>query len=242
MLSRDLHKRSRGGFTLLEIVVALAVVGLVLGVVISQMDTMLDWDMKKASGKLASTIRYLYNKSASEGLYIRLVLDIEENTYWVEATTDQFTLSSGENEKKKKDDKKSQDKKSENNKSKEEQAAAEKKQAEGSAAQSGKNSSLLPGEVEPLKPHEPVFNQVDDFLLKPTKLPDTVFFKDVYVEHEKGAVAGGKVAIHFFPNGYVEHAVINLRDEGDKTNYSLETNPVSGRVSVEENYRQFKKQ
>jgi general secretion pathway protein H len=241
VFSRDLKKRSRSGFTLLEIVVALAIVGLILGVVISQMDTMLDWDMKKASGKLASTIRYLYNKSATEGLYIRLMLDMEENAYWIEATTDQFTLSSGENEKKKKDKDKG-DKKSDEEKQNKDQAAKEKEKPEGGKDEDTNKGTLLPGQIETLKPHEPVFSQVDDYLLKPTKLPDTVFFKDVYVEHEKGPVGSGKVAIHFFPNGYVEHSIINLRDENDKTNYSLETNPVNGRVSVEEQYRQMGKE
>jgi prepilin-type N-terminal cleavage/methylation domain-containing protein len=85
-----------GGFTLLEIVVSLAVIGLMLGIVVSRMDTMLEWDMKSASTKLASTIRYLYNKAATEGLYMRLVLDLEEQAYWVEATTDPFTFSAGE--------------------------------------------------------------------------------------------------------------------------------------------------
>ncbi|MFA4875655.1 MAG: type II secretion system protein [bacterium] len=219
------------GFTLLEIVVALAIVALILGVVVSRMDTMLEWDMKKASNKLATTIRYLYNKSATEGLYIRLVLDIDENSYWVEATTDQFALSSGEGEKKKSGaEKKNAEKKTEGEKP----GAAEAPAAEEAAKEKG---AAPGGAAEPLKAKEPVFTQVEEFLLKPTKLPDTVFFKDVYVEHEQNAVAGGKAMIHFFPNGYVEHAVINLRDEGDERNYSLETNPVSGQVSIDDKYR-----
>ena len=49
--------------------------------------------MKKTSNKLASTIRYLYNKAAMEKLYIRLVLDLEEQSYWVEATSDPFVIT-----------------------------------------------------------------------------------------------------------------------------------------------------
>lgn len=227
MIMRSLKSRvgSCRGFTLLEIVVSIAVVSLILGVVISRMDTMLEWDMKKASGKLASTMRYLYNKAAVEGLYIKLVLDFEEQVYWVEATTDPFVMSTGE-----------------------EVVASkrggffERKPEEG---ETGEEGEAAEGEVfeegleedYAIKPKKPTFTKVDSYLLKPTKLPGSVFFKDVYVEHEGGAVDSGRVEIYFFPNGMVEHAIVNLRDDDDETNYSLETNPISGRVNIEARYR-----
>lgn len=226
-------------FTLLEIIVALAVVGIIISVVVTRMDTMLEWDMKKASNRLASTIRYLYDKAALEGLYIRLVFDIEENTYWVEATTDQFSMSSADaDSKKKKTDKKTdKDKNSTGENVEEENMATEKDSNIEKDQKADTKNDLFETDVPKLKPHEPVFNQAEDFLLKPTKLPETVFLKDVYVEHEQGPIAGGKVMIHFFPNGYVEHAVVNLRDENDDMNYSLETNSVNGRVTIEDKYR-----
>ncbi|MFA4974715.1 MAG: type II secretion system protein [bacterium] len=212
-------KRSLG-FTLLEIVVSMAVIGLVLGVVISRMDTMLDLEMKSSSKKLATAIRYLYNKAATEGLYIKLVLDIEENSYWVEATYDPFVISMGEGS----------------------SVAPKKdgsKKSEGEdAAEGDETEEDEEGETR-IKPREPVFTQMETFLLKATKLPNSVFFKDVYVEHKPAGTSAGEEAIYFFPNGYVEHAIINLRDEDDETNYSLETNPINGRVSIEPEYRRM---
>jgi len=206
------------GFTLLEIVVTIAVLGLVLGVAVSRMDTMLEWDMKRASNKLASTMRYLYNKAASEGLYIRLVLDIEESVYWVEATTDPFMLSTGD------EDTGSL-------------KGGSKETKEGEEGEGAEDETMDDGEPYAIKPAKPVFNPVDSYLLKPTKLPDSVHFKDVYVEHDRSSIDSGKAEVYFFPNGMVEHAVINLRDEGDEINYSLETNPISGRVNIEARYR-----
>src|SRR3989338_3379135 len=84
--------RSQGGFTLFELLVAIAIAVLAMGVVISRMGRMLDWELKNSSRKLASTIRYLYNKSASENVTLRLVLDIGESTYWVESTPDAYAL------------------------------------------------------------------------------------------------------------------------------------------------------
>lgn len=218
MKSGSANRKRRNGFTLLEIVVSIAVVSLILGVVISRMDTMLEWDMKKASNKLASTMRYLYNKAASEGLYIRLVLDIDENVYWVEATADPFVITAGEEEARP---------------SAQESEASEEGVAEGSEVEGFEEE----GESYGLKPREPIFTPVESHLLKPTKLPGSVFFKDVYVEHQRMGVDSGKESIYFFPNGYVEHAVINLRNDDDDVNYSLETNPVSGRVNIEDRYR-----
>lgn len=221
------------GFTLLEIVVSMAVIGLVLGVVISRMDTMLDLEMKSSSKKLATAIRYLYDKAATEGIYIKLVLDIEENSYWVEATADPFVISMGEGAAAM-PEKDAQKKAREEAAQAEEEAAAEGEEtAEGEEAEEGEE-----GENR-IKPREPVFTQIESFLLKATKLPNSVFFKDVYVEHKPAGTSSGEEAIYFFPNGYVEHAIINLRDEDDETNYSLETNPINGRVSIEPEYRKM---
>lgn len=211
-MKRYYNRKARArGFTLLEIVVSIAVIALMLGVVVSRMDTMMEWDMKKASSKLASTMRYLYNKAATEGLFIRLILDFEENTYWVEATTDPFVIAAGEEDERKK------------------KRVAEEGAAEG--VEEGEEGDYA------IKPQKPVFTQVDSYLLKPTKLPSSVFFKDVYVEHLKMPVDAGKAEIYFFPNGMVEYAIINLRDDDDETNYSLETSPISGRVNIEDRYR-----
>jgi hypothetical protein len=204
-----MHLRSERALTLLEIVVAIAIVGLILGVVVSRMDQYLELDMKKTSNKLSSTIRYLYNNSATDGLYIRLILDLDERTYWVEATTDPTRVS-------------------------------EDMEVGGPAEEEEEveeGEELEPGERPKMKYPKPSFGQIDSFLLKPTKLPDSVFFKDVFVEHRPSGVEGGKVGIYFFPNGYVERAIINLRNEDDDYHYSIETNPVSGKVRVENEYR-----
>ena len=215
---------SRLGFTLLELIVAIALIGLLVGLAVPRLDRYLEIDMKKASNRLASTIRYLYNKSATERLYLRLVFDIGEQTYWVEATRDPVMIASPEEQERVAKLKEIEKRKSESPAA----GAAEKKTEEG-------GTELPP----PLMPSEPTFSKIEEYLLKPTRLPEDVFIKDIYVEHIPTAVAGGQVAIHFFPNGYVEEAIVNLRDEDDEVHYSLKTNPVTGEVSVESEYRRM---
>lgn len=220
------------GFTLFELLITIAVVGMIMGIVVGGAGNLLENDMKSAAAKLSSTIRYIYNKSATEGAYLRLVFDFEQQTYWVEGTGDPVKLTSPAEaarleQKRSKAGVKEEDKKKDQDK--EEAKNGNQKEADGNGE--------VAAEEESIKPKEPTFGQVDSFLLKPVKMPDGVFLKDLYVEHREGAVDGGKEYIYFFPNGYVESAVINLRDEDDEINYSLKTSPVSGRVKIENFYR-----
>ncbi|MBI4126496.1 MAG: prepilin-type N-terminal cleavage/methylation domain-containing protein [Deltaproteobacteria bacterium] len=86
-------KRTSSGFTLFELLIALAVVTLIVGMVVAVGGDFVDRDLKRTSNQLASTIRYLYNKSILDGIYIRLVFDLEERSYWVEATGDPYLMS-----------------------------------------------------------------------------------------------------------------------------------------------------
>lgn len=217
------------GFTLIELVVTIAVVGLIMGVVVSRLDRTFELNMKKASNSFASMIRYLYNKAALEKLYLRLVIDLEGQTYWVEATSDPLVVTMEE----------------EGAKGGGQQEADQGKPEEGlpaggSGAEEEKEDvegALVPPGTAKLKPPKPRFGQVDAFLLRPGRLPDGVFFKDLQVEHRRHPVEGGKESIHFFPNGYVERAIINLRDEEDEVHYSLRTHPLNGQVDIENDYR-----
>lgn len=217
--------RRAGGFTLFEIIVAITIVALLMGVVVSRMDDYLDLDMKKSSRRMASTMRYLYNKSATEGIFIRLIIDMNEQTYWVEATREPFIISKVEGLQESKE---------------EEEAAAE-------AVEETEEMGEVPeGEVAPiqlpkLKIKKPTFSQEESYLLRPQKLPDRVRFKDVMTEHHPNPVEGGQAAVYFFPNGYVEYAIINLTDEDEEAYYSLETNPITGSVNIESEYRTIEK-
>lgn len=162
--------------------------------------------MKASARKLASTIRYLYNKAASEGVTLRLVFNIGESNYKVEVTSEQFTLTQEEKE----------------------VFSKSKPQKEGDKK-----------EEEALKPHEAQFSAEESTLLKPIKLPPGVFFKDVHAEHQAAPATDGEAYLYFFPQGYAERAVINLRDNDDELHFSLEVNPLTGSVKIREEYKEL---
>ena len=201
-------KNSRG-FTLFELLVAIAIAGLAMTAVLSQMGRVLDRDFKSSSSKLARTIRYLYNKSSTENIAIRLVFDFENSSYMVEASSDPVSLVH--------------------------ERFADKKEEE--AKKEAKEAEKKEGEEDLIQPREPVFGPTESYLLKPIHLPEGVFFKDIYAEHQIERVSAGKAYIYFFPQGYVEKAIINLRDEEDEVHYSLDVNPISGAVKIEAEYK-----
>ena len=219
-----LHSTSKRGFTLIELMVSIMLIGLVMGLVVSGTQGG-SGDVSATADRLAATMRFLHDKAATEGSYFKLVLDLDEQSYWVEATRDPYLLARPDE---------TPEIKPEIPETEQNKAAPELADAAPAASADG----ALP-KVAPLKPKEPTFTPVSDFLLKSTRLPDGVFFKDVFVEHLPTAAGAGRASIAFFPNGYVEEAIINLRDADDKYTFSLKTSPLLGRVDVTDGYREL---
>lgn len=210
------------GMTLIEIMVTLAVVGLVLGITISQLGDTFDSRARQATRELSATIRYLYNKSASENLTMRLVFDLEKNAYHVEATADLFQLESEEERLER---------------VKREQKAKPKTETKTTSSADADAAQ----EETPVQRAEAKFGAVDSHLLKPYQLPSGVFFKDIYTEHDSGPVSKDKAYIYIFPSGYVERSIINLRNEDDSEKRAVEVNPMTGATRVYEDYKELKK-
>ena len=84
--------RKTSGFTLIELLIALVLVGMLMGLVVGQVGKIFQREMKQSASHLATTIRFLYNKSVSDGVLLRLVMDLGENRYWVESSTDASTI------------------------------------------------------------------------------------------------------------------------------------------------------
>lgn len=209
---------NRGGMTLIEIMVTLAIVGLVLGITISQVGGTFDSHARQGMRELSAIIRYLYNKAASENLTMRIAFDLEKQSYVVEATSDLFLLES-------------------------EEAKQERLKKEKEATSSlSKDTKSADGKTETSATKaEANFGAVDSHLLKPTPLPGGVFFKDVQTEHDKEPVTRGLAYIYIFPNGYVERAIVNFRNEDDSEKRALVINPITGDSRVFDDYKELKK-
>lgn len=85
----------------------------------------------------------------------------------------------------------------------------------------------------------PLF-QIDKSLLKGEKtLPDGLRFAQVETVNTKSPVSSGTAYIHFFPEGFVEAAAIQLTD-GNNLTWTLVFNPLTGQADIIEKAQSLK--
>jgi prepilin-type N-terminal cleavage/methylation domain-containing protein len=207
--------RSQAGLTLIEIIVTVAIIGLIMGLSVGMFQDWFESALSEAAGKLAGTIRYVYNESAVKNQYYRMVIDLNEQTFSVESSTEPFKIAATD------------------------EGVGSSVAGDGGTA-SPPESAPADSETDKNSAPSPGFSAVTSYLLKPIKLPEGTRIKDVYVAHVDKKIEGGKTALYFFPNGWVEKAVINLSDEKGEVFYSIETLPVSGKVKIRNEYYEYK--
>lgn len=96
-------ERNNKGLTLIELMVAMTIVGLMFALAASGLKSVFNVNLKSASSKLASTLRYLSNKAVTDHVYLRIVYDLEQQSYSVEESSEPFVIDPDESDKGEKD-------------------------------------------------------------------------------------------------------------------------------------------
>lgn len=88
--------RKRGGFTLIELIIVMVIIGVLAGVTLPRLPDITASRLKSASRRIAGTITYLYDRAAAGQLVLRLTFDMEKNEYYVSLlnTDNQFEETS----------------------------------------------------------------------------------------------------------------------------------------------------
>lgn len=200
---------NRRGLTIMEMLVVIAIIGAMMGLGIGLVQISFDLDLEKASRELSSAMRYIASESARTGDIYRLVIDLDEEKYWVESAPnapETLTLLADEQ-------------------APGEERRDEKVDEEGESPE-GEEAALAPPEG---------FSPAEDILIKAKRLAP-VFAKDLFVAHLGEKQEEGKASIYFFPNGSTEYAIVNLSDEEETVFYSIEINPLSGKTKIRNEY------
>jgi general secretion pathway protein H len=232
---RRAHAR---GFTLIEIIVVLAIVGLIMGLGVNALRSLARSDLRGAASHLSGAMRFLFDRASTTGKTHRLVLDLEGGRYWAEITDDKFyvprEVESPEETRRREELEAKED---------EERLAAEAKAAAQatSGSSSSSSSSGLPMDssfdvakldVGEFRPKRARFAAFKELALKPVTLSKRVVFRSVYTPRSTEPVTSGRAYIYFFPLGQTEAAIVSLSDPDGETVYSLVAHPITGRVRV----------
>lgn len=198
--------RAARGITLLELLIVLALLGLILGLSINALSKITRTKLRTETNKLAAAFRHTFNRSSTHGLYMRMVIDLDADAYWVEASDQPMFLAEKKRGVGEEED--------------------EDKEAEGLGG--GETPSLAEGGLAAVFASPRARYQADGVI------PRTSFEKPIQIDGvlttgQDDVFRAGKAYIHFFPNGFVEPAMVyTTNGEGDY--FTLILDPLSGRV------------
>jgi general secretion pathway protein H len=219
--------RRRGpqsGFTLIEILVALAIVGLMAGMSIRGLRSLAKTDLRANTSRLSGAFRYLFDRASTTGKYHRLVIDVDEGRYWAEVSDDRFYIP------------REPETEASVKKLAELQAdldERDRRKAEMATASGGFDLSKV--EPQDFRPKRVRFGSFKETTLKPVTMKNTTVM-DVYTPRVADVVTTGRAYVYFFPLGQAEPAIVHLSDAAGQTIYSLVVHPITGRVRIYNEY------
>ncbi|MBI5135836.1 MAG: type II secretion system protein [Nitrospirae bacterium] len=179
---RQWRAAGQGGFTLIELVLVLFVIGMVVAVAFPRFRNLGGGDLDSETRTLIGHIQGLYSEATFTRRTHRLVFDLDGNRYWAEVA----------------------------------------------------NVTETEGETGPEKTQ--AFAPVVTTFLRPVRLPRDVELTDVTAAG-RGKRSDGTAYTYFYPLGRTDFTVIHL-SQGDDRQVTLRVNPVSGRVTLDDGYRE----
>ena len=197
MATRSPRRGAVRGLTLIEIVVVMGVLVLMIGIAVSGLSNLSSTQLRTQTNRLAAALRHTYSRSVSHGLYMRMVLDVDADAYWVEASPEPMFL-------------------------------AKRKRQEGEPEGFDEKLDDDDPRAQALAKARPNFTE-DEVIPKIT-MERGIGLAGVMTTGQDGVFQSGKAYIHFFPNGFVEPALIYVTD-GDDSFLTLELSPLTGKVT-----------
>jgi len=216
------------GFTLIEIIIVLAIVGLIMSLGVGALRSLARSDLRADATHLSGAMRFLFDRASTTGKTHRLVLDLEGGRYWAEVSDDRFYApneaeSQADRQKRENDEAASDE---------EQRKRVERQNAYGgSPTISGSSFDLSKLEVGEFRPRRARFAAFKETALKPVTLKKLVI-RSVYTPRMTEPVTSGRAYLYFYPLGQTEPAIITLTDAAGESVYSLVVHPITGRVRI----------
>jgi len=236
------------GMSLIEIMMVLAVVGLIVGSVLTGLGSGRVAESTRASNQLANTIRFAFNKARVTGSHIRLHIDLDaglltlqkaDAAMYMPATDRDGKVVEIDESKERDRDQRDQQIAEQYNRSLQGRALGAGGGGETEGDTDAYDPYATPAKTVPRR-KPPLFAAFDDDkshseLRKPLKLPATMKIVSVRTADDFKPITKGETSLYFFPQGRTQQAHIQIAsttDEGD--GYTVVTHPLTGRVEVKD--------
>jgi general secretion pathway protein H len=221
--------RRERGFTLIEVIVVLAIIGLIMGLGVRGMRSLAKSDLRESSAHLSGAMRYLFDRASTTGKIHRLVIDMETEQYWAEVSDDRFFIpreSESEQAMRRREDREADE-------DEEEQKRLERnaKNYDNSSTPESSSFDLSKLEIGDFKPKRARFAAFKEVAIKPVKLKKAKI-RSVYTPRLTDPLTSGRAYVYFFPLGQTESAIITMSDDSGPPTYSLVVHPITGRVRI----------
>jgi general secretion pathway protein H len=208
------------GFTLIEIMVVIAIIALASGTALFSLRSAGRTGLRGSASQLGAAIRYCYDRAITTNSYYRMVIDFDANAYWAERSDDRMLLGRDKEKAPGKGqafDQEAADKARDQQTLDDDERMRERGQGLGIALE------------PPPHPKRAKFQTFSDAAVKKVMLKGVRLF-DVYTPRQREPYKKGKAYLYFFPDGHTERALVRLAENEDF--YSLLVSPLTGRVDV----------
>ncbi len=242
--------RRQAGFTLLELMIVLAVVGLMMWAGMRGLSKVSKTNLREDAMELAGALRTAYNLATETGRHHRVVFDLDAQAYRVETCEGQLLLRKSDAEEV------VDQEKIEEIEERVERAKRALENKNQMPTMGGNTSDMVPeivGASSPEKAAEAAAAlagvQLGAARCGPPRLSDGkadergevhqirtklgLSIRQVHVSHLREPVKEGVVSINFFPLGVAEKAVIEIVDK-DAEQYTLLVHRMTGRTEFRE--------
>lgn len=244
--------RTQRGITLIEILIVLAVMGLMVAMLVVGFGAGRNAEISRATTQVANTVRYGFDKARVNGQYFRMVLDLDSGTFSLQAAEEAMYLPATDRDGKIREidesdleEQAQRDQRAEQSFNRSVQSAAYRAGGTGGAAAGGDEGGDTDGDFDVYKPQPrkvprakpPLFSSFEDEnslseLAKPFKLPEGVKIVYVRTADDLEPITKGEASIYFFPRGRTQKAHIQIASEDGQIEYTIKVEPLTGRVSV----------
>lgn len=208
-----LRDRRNAGFTIMELLVVMAIVAGLTGAALFGIGSLTASDLRNEAMRMTSVMKYTWTQAAINNTQYRMVLDLDTHEYAVQVTDSPVAPPAPEQQ-------------GDEGLLPEEAMELENEQNVEAS------DPFRDGSSDPFGIYRaPSYETVQNAVFEGRTLEENLKFHEVWTVGNETPVRKGKVAVGFFPDGFQQQVIIVLTD-GEDNYYSVANEPLTGRVKI----------